>query len=294
MGYYLSQNLGESMPLPLLVVDRLQQAPADGVRIALYILKTGSAVQSEICAALGLLPETVEKALLFWAGAGLIHETGTVETPVQRRRLTHGQVAFAAQNNPDIAGIITTAQAITGGPLSPADTAILITLHMEDGLPEDLILAALAHFTGGGKSSVRYTERRLLSLATEGVDNLLSFEIYLRQEEMRRERRAFVASLLGLDEGTFTAAATNSIDLWYEGYGYGDGMVEQAALRCGLNNTVKYMNGILRNWYKTGVRTPAEIPDTGANIAPTAAKTAAEDDFVALKGYAVPKLKTRK
>ncbi|MDL2215628.1 DnaD domain protein [Ruminococcaceae bacterium OttesenSCG-928-N02] len=291
MNYYLNQDLGDSLPLPLLVTDRLQQAPEEGVRIALYILKTGRAVQNEICTALGLEEKVVAGALHFWAGAGLLNwQESPAPAVAPRRRLTLGQVGYAAQNSPDIAGLVNTAQKLLGEPLSPTDTSILVTLHMEDGLPVELILAALAHFSAVGKRSLRYLERRLLSLARDGVDTLDAFEIYLRAEEQKAEHAALVAALLGEEKESFTTAQLNTICLWYDVYGYDDAMVEQAVLRCGVNRTVKYVNGILRNWYKTKVRTPADIPDVAANIA-AVTTTPAQDDFVAQKGFSVPTLK---
>lgn len=292
MGYYLNQNLGECTSLPLLVSERLQQAPQEGPRIALYILKTGCAVQSEICAALGLSEETVANSLLFWAGAGLLQSANGegAGVPAPRRRLNAGEVAYAAQKSADVAGLVDTAQIILGEALSPAQMAALVTLHMEDGLPVDFILAAMAHFVAGGKRNVSYIERRLLSLKRDGVDTLSAFELYLRHQEERAQHAEFVACLLDLPADGFTGAQMNSISLWYEDFGYGDEMVEQGALRCGVNKTVKYLGGILRNWYKTGVRTPADIPDTASNIAAVNTKPV-KDDFVAKKGFAVPKIK---
>ena len=293
MGYAISQDTGECVKLPAVVLDRLTQATEGAVRTALYILKKGRADKEEVCEALGLTPAEAESALVFWLGAGLLEKDDQPKKELPKRppRLSQREIVAASQNCPEVAILMEECQNLFGEVLAPADSAILASLYLSDGLPVDLILTGVSHFVQEGKRNVRYIERRLLAWQREGICTCEAAERYLRLLARRREHEIFVAAMLELSPEAFTAAEKKRIAVWYEDFGYGDEMVEQGALRCGVNRSVKYLNGILRNWHGKGIHTPSDIRDEGANIAAITSQDLSDDDFVAQKRYTVPKYK---
>lgn len=294
MGYCLSQNTGECVQLPAVVLDRLTQATEGAVRTALYILKKGRAEPEDLCDALGLTPAQAESALVFWLGAGLLQKENSPEAsqPQKRQpRLSQREIVSAAKTCPEVSVLMEECQNLFGEVLAPSDSAILASLYLSDGLPVELILTGVSHFLQEGKRNVRYIERRLLAWQRDGICTCEAAERYLLLLSRRREHEVFTAAMLELSPEAFTSAEKKQIAVWYEDFGYADEMVEQGALRCGLNRTVKYLNGILRNWHAKGIYQPSQIEDKGMNIAAVTSNRLSQDDFVLQKGYTVPKYK---
>ncbi|MFQ8833826.1 MAG: DnaD domain protein, partial [Ruthenibacterium lactatiformans] len=105
--------------------------------------------------------------------------SGIDAAPAPRAHLTTPEVASAAQGDPAIAGLVQECQALMGGVITQADTNILVSMYLSDGMPVDMILLGVAHFAALGKRSARYIERALLGWQREGIDSGEAAERYL-------------------------------------------------------------------------------------------------------------------
>ena len=77
MTYRIVRQNGDSIAVPQLVFHQLPNADEASVRVALYVLATGSTDPRDIAHALHLKsPRVAESALLWWAGAGLLEVQG--------------------------------------------------------------------------------------------------------------------------------------------------------------------------------------------------------------------------
>ena len=170
MAYRLVENKGDSVAVPQLVIAKLPELEDDWLRVALFVVATGETDPARIAAALRLKsPERAQTALVYWKGAGLLESCGEPQArggidaaPAPRAHLTTPEVASAAQGDPAIAGLVQECQALMGGVITQADTNILVSMYLSDGMPVDMILLGVAHFAALGKRSARYIERALL------------------------------------------------------------------------------------------------------------------------------------
>ena len=267
MAYRLVENKGDSVAVPQLVIAKLPELEDDWLRVALFVVATGETSPARIAAALRLKsPERAQTALVYWKGAGLLETCGEVQTrgdidaaPAPRAHLTTPEVAHAATGDPAIAGLVQECQALMGGVITQADTNILVSMYLSDGMPVDMILLGVAHFAALGKRSARYVERALLGWQREGIDSGEAAERYLRLLAEREAHEKEVAGLLGLADAKFTKAESRAVTDWYESYGYGPEMIAEAIAYAGEKKNVKYVNGILRAWYTKGHKTVRDV-----------------------------------
>ena len=267
MAYRLVENKGDSVAVPQLVIAKLPELEDDWLRVALFVVATGETDPARIVAALRLKsPERAQTALVYWKGAGLLESCGEPQArggidaaPAPRAHLTTPEVASAAQGDPAIAGLVQECQALMGGVITQADTNILVSMYLSDGMPVDMILLGVAHFAALGKRSARYIERALLGWQREGIDSGEAAERYLRLLDQRAAHEKETAKLLGLADAKFTKADSRAIADWYESYGYGPDMIAEAAAYAGEKKSVKYVNGILRAWYTKGYKTVRDV-----------------------------------
>lgn len=267
MAYRLVENKGDSVAVPQLVIAKLPELEDDWLRVALFVVATGETDPARIAAALRLKsPERAQTALVYWKGAGLLESCGEPQArggidaaPAPRAHLTTPEVASAAQGDPAIAGLVQECQALMGGVITQADTNILVSMYLSDGMPVDMILLGVAHFAALGKRSARYIERALLGWQREGIDSGEAAERYLRLLDQRAAHEKETAKLLGLADANFTKADSRAIADWYESYGYGPDMIAEAVAYAGEKKSVKYVNGILRAWYTKGYKTVRDV-----------------------------------
>ncbi len=281
MAYRLCKNLGDSIRVPQLVVSKLPQLEDDWLRVALMVIATGETDPARLARELRLKsPEKAREALLFWKGAGLLENCDDA-VPVgdiagasaPRSRITSTEVAAAAHNDPAIAALVQECQRLMGGVITQADTNILVSLYVADGLPVDFILLGVAHFVSLGKRSARYIEKALLGWQAEGIDTVEAAERYLKLLALRSEREAEVARLFHLKDAKFTKAEQRAIAVWYEDFQYDESMIVEAIAYAGEKSSVRYVNGILRAWHSKGYRTVRDVMSSSAlntqNVQPT-------------------------
>ena len=119
MTYRIVRQNGDSIAVPQLVFHQLPNADEASVRVALYVLATGSTDPRDIAHALHLKsPRAAESALLWWAGAGLLEvvhpEDEPAAAPVEKPLPTIAQINEASVRDPMIAVLTTETQAALG------------------------------------------------------------------------------------------------------------------------------------------------------------------------------------
>lgn len=271
MPYCLAENNGDSIAVPRLVFQKLADARADWVRVALYVLDTGDLEPASIARALRLRGEAAAKdALMFWRGAGLLADAPTLIEPVQeaaptRKHLTTPEVTAVADGDANIAALVQECQRLMGEVITQADINILVSMYVSDNMPVDMILLGVAYFASKGKRSARYIERALLGWQRDGIETGEQTELYLQQLAKREEYERRVAALLGLAAPNFTKAERGLIASWYEQLGYEDDIISEAISYAGEKNSVRYVAGILRKWYAKGYKTLRDVIHASAD-----------------------------
>lgn len=276
MEYTLKPQNGDTLAVPQLVVNQLERTDGDTIRVALYLLKGGSADPAQIARDLGLKSNrTAENALQFWVGAGLLEKKRTVN--LQPLPATDTQrLNEAAFRDPMVSVIVEEVQMHFGKMLSHSELIRLTSLYQEEQYPADVILPCVSHMAAQQqKCTVGRLAIELSRWREAGVETGADVENYLRREQQRRQREADVAPLFGLKAEELTMTQKNSVHKWFESWGFDLPMVREAIIHAEGKNTIRYVSGILRAWHAQGFTQPAQVRGSGSlqgsNITATAA-----------------------
>ncbi len=136
MTYRLLCQNGDSVAVPQLIFTQLARADENCVRVALYILASGSTDPRDIAHALRLKSQrAAEDALKWWAGAGLLEaQRGSAPLPAAPAPvLTQEEMNLAALRDPMVATLTGEAQRNLGRALGPKDAQRLVSLYVNEG-----------------------------------------------------------------------------------------------------------------------------------------------------------------
>lgn len=302
MSYQLLPQNGDSLQVPQLVLNNLNNAREDYVRVALYVLYTQDTEPASIAAALNLKNEaSAQKALAFWQGAGLLREeTGAVPAAELRRRpprLTTREVLQHSGRNPEIAVLMQEAQRIFGEVISESGCNTLATMYVSDGMPLDYLLIGLASFASQGFTSKKLgtIQHRMENWQEQGVRTASQLDAHLEMLRARCAHHTEAARLLGVPEESITVSEWTRVDLWYEQYHYTEPMISMAVGMVGDSEkkTVAYITGILKKWNAKGFRQPRDVlaSQQGSNAAPAGRSAQPQNDLLQKKKGWVPKFR---
>ena len=263
MPYKLAAYHGDTLAVPQIVLTHLAQADGDTVRTALYVLQTGDTDPRTIARALGLPSiESARRALQYWAGAGLL-ENGKAAAPLVPAEEKAASIDLASLNDPYVAVLCEEAQTAFGKALSRSEMQRLVALYLNDGWQPDVILLCCAEVTRQGRRSVAAVARELARWREDGVESGEDAERYLRKVKQREEWCADAAAQFGIAPTALTRWERGAIARWHEEWGIGRDMIDEALLRAGSKNTIRYVDGILRAWRAQGINTVAAARGQG-------------------------------
>lgn len=303
MAYQILPQNGDSLRVPQLVLNNLNNGRDDYFRVALYLLSTGDTEPGSIAAALNLKSETAAvKALAFWQGAGLLKEesllrTQNSELKKHTPRLTTREVLMHSGQNPEIAVLMQEAQQVFGEVISENACNTLASLYINDKMPLDYILMGLAHFAAQGITSKKIgtIQRRMESWQEQGIATTHELEEYLQLIEQRQKNQEEVAQLMRCSVASLNLSELTKINIWYEQYRYTEPMISMAIETAGEGEkkTIAYINGILKKWNGKGYRQPRDVlaDQQGNNAMPTGRTVAMQQDLLQKKRGFVPKFK---
>lgn len=262
MAYKLAPYHGDTLAVPQLVLAHLAQADGDTVRVALYILQTGDTEPRTIARALGLPSmEAARRALQYWAGAGLLESgRGAAAAPAAA---SPARIDLASLDDPYVAVLCEEAQTALGKALSRSELQRLVGLYLNEGWKPDVILLCCAECARQDRRSVAAVARALTRWREEGVETGEDAERYLRKVKQREDWCAEAAAVFGIEPAALTRWERGAIARWHEEWGIGREMIEEALLRAGSKNTVRYVDGILRSWRAQGITTVAAARGQG-------------------------------
>lgn len=263
MPYKLAPYHGDTLAVPQTVLAHLAQADGDTVRAALYILQTQNTDPRTIARALGLPSiEAARRALQYWAGAGLLESAGG-KAPAAPAEDRPARIDLASLDDPYVAVLCEEAQTALGKALSRSELQRLVGLYLNEGWQPDVILLCCAECARQERRSVAAVSRALTRWREDGVETGEDAERYLRRVKQREDWCAEAAQVFGMDPGALTRWERGAIARWHEEWGVGREMIEEALLRAGSKNTIRYVDGILRSWRAQGITTVAAARGQG-------------------------------
>ena len=295
-------QMGPAFAVPASVVDdHLRLGSALQLKLLLLLLRQGSALtDEEIAVLLRQRVEDVRDAASYWEAAGLLHtdegmaasspavrpdtdpsvsvsEASPRAVPLDREgrtvlltsngRLSRQECVDLAASDRVLRSLLSKAQEILGHPLSSVDMQCLTALYQYYGMAPEFIITVMGYCKAVGKLSMRYVERTAAGWQEQGIDTVAKAERHIDELSRRRSWEGQVRSAFGLGERTLTTREREMIAAWFGELGYGIDVIRLAYERA-VENTGKvsfaYINKVLQNWHKEGVRTAADAANASA------------------------------
>lgn len=260
-----------------IVENYLNKSNEVQLKVILYLLCNSGKImnEEEISQSLNCSESEVIQSINYWKNEGYIEidknlnskidldtnesaQKSTIQHTVRYNRPGSLYIANRIQSSKDINLLMQEAELILGRPLSNADSAVLLMLHDNDGLPVDVILMLLQYSVSIGKCGMKYIEKVGSSWAKEGIDNIEKAEkkiIKLRSTHALWKR---FEGIIGIEHRAPTKSEAEAITRWFGEWNYSDEMVKESYERCVNSNgkyILKYMDSIIRRWNNQGIRT---------------------------------------
>lgn len=158
----------------------------------------------------------------------------------------------------EIACLMQEAEQILGRLISNGDSATLLMIHDDFGLPADVIIMLLQYVVSVGKSNSRYIEKTAMNWADEEIFTHEKAEEKLRRLAENGEAWHTVEQSVGIPHRSPTSKEQEFASKWVSDWHFTTAMIHEAYER-NVDATGKfspnYMNKILERWHKDGIAT---------------------------------------
>lgn len=159
-----------------------------------------------------------------------------------------------------LSDLIFETEAYFGRPLSMPETESLIYIYDQLGFSQELIEYLIEYCLTMGKASFRYAETVAASWYEKGIDTV---------EKAKSDSNAYnpfyrkVFSELGIRRGNPTSIESAYIDAWSNEMNFSEDLIllacQKAILSKPQSANFAYVNGILENWHKNGVKSLRDV-----------------------------------
>ena len=166
---------------------------------------------------------------------------------VARRMLESDEICFLMEE----------AQQILGRLINNGESATLLMLHDDYGLPVDVIIMLIQYAVGIGKGNLRYIEKVAINWADEEIFTHEQAEAKLRLLDERQQAWHTVEQALSIERRSPTQREIEYANRWVTEWKFPAELLHEAYERC-VDQTgkvnLRYINKILENWQQKGVR----------------------------------------
>ena len=298
---YININYGKkTVALPAVDPAILARATADDLRVLLCLCASDVPPSGEsmddLCAAVGRLAGcgamTAAASIAFWRGIGVLElsgavaETGSTPPAVEPKQTvtenvtvrraadqlphyTTSELADLLEGRPEARENIDECHRIWGSMLNSQEINTILALSDYLGLEWDYILSLMARCVEdmdklGARHSMRYVEKQALAYYDEEIRTLDALQDKFRALDKLRSTEGRLRTLFGMGERKLTPRETKYFSTWLHDFGYDYEIIELAynvAVDAKGEPKMSYINSVLANWDKDGLRTPAAIEE---------------------------------
>lgn len=285
------------------VDDHLKLAGSVQLKVLLWVLRhAGEPFETQnISDALGIDRADVSDAMLYWQETGLIAteenrltpasakpEKGEnteqppapafqPEIPAQPAKAEKPHHILSRPQKPDsefvakrmtesteIACLMQSAQEILGRLISGGDSATLLMIHDDFGLPSDVIIMLLQYAASIGKANMRYIEKAAMNWADEEINTHEKAEEKLRFLAENQKAWRTVEQIIGIPHRSPNSKEKAFAPVWVNEWNFTPEMIREAYDRT-IDGAGKYqpgyMNSILERWHEAGITTTKQAAD---------------------------------
>ncbi|MBQ6144000.1 MAG: DnaD domain protein [Clostridia bacterium] len=267
----------DTFAIPKIVVDKyLKDSAEKDIKILIYILKnlSGDMYLSKAVYDLGYSGEEIKESINLWqerkiVPKGIVFEDSKVKTgaPLQQLekkteyryiRPNMNYVVSRTKASENVKWLMQEAEIILGRPLSGGDSASLLMLHDNEGLPIDVIIMLIQYAVDAGKSGMKYIYKIGENWSKEGIDGISKAEKKIKElNNLKNSWRKF-ENLIGIDHRLPTSREESAVMRWFNEFHFNEELIKEAYDRCVNANgkyILNYMDSIIKRWHKEGIRT---------------------------------------
>lgn len=256
--------------------------------LLIIIAQNGRADSRNISKALGCTESDAKDFLEFWVEEGVLACNGQVvepvatvhsdnaesEKPVKEKKvkkeamplpvLTPKDIVSMCRDNEELTLTLRHAQEVLGKSLSHIEQELIVNMVTYYGLPCDIVLTILQFYktekAKGNAIGTGYIAAMAKNWCEEGIVTLDAAEDKLRSLEKSDKLWREITAVSGLRHRNPTIKQREMITKWSEDFSF-----DMIAMACEIMRehtekpTLKYVDGVLKNWKKNGISTPEDV-----------------------------------
>lgn len=280
----LKNSKTEFTPVSNIFIDKyMTVARGEFVKVYILLLKcttTGEpGVTSDIIAAkLGLLESEVTNALKYWSNEGVIKlvpldKMNNFEVEfidLSRVESTENEKvnllsALEKNSNKDMLKDI---ELLLNRPLSNKEIEMYLSWTQELGFSLELILYLIEYCVSKEKRTANYIESVALAWHDSGIKSIEDANEYMAKFEDKWVKIRTILEYLGIKNNEIMKPQQDMLEKWLFTYNFPIEVILKACDICAENlnkANIKYINGILANWFELGVKTLKDIDAKESN-----------------------------
>ena len=302
MPKYRLENSGQMNYIPIHYTffdNYMPSANATYVKVYLYGLSQcyNSAYNpshKQTAEDLGILESDVVNAWLYWEKTGIVNlkhkdgnkpedfdiefldlSSGNIEqkqvqselAPVLQVKPTYTpeEISIYIESDEGIKYMYTTAQKKLGKVLSSSDINILYSFYDWLRLPVEVIIMLIEYCATMGKKNMRYIEKVAIEWADKEITTMEKVEEYLKEKEDKHSLEQKVKKSLGINDRSLSESEKKYINKWLYDMNIDIELIKKAYDLTVINTgklSLPYINTILKDWNKQGIKTVEETDKT--------------------------------
>lgn len=269
--------------MPKSVLKYMNNAKKSEIKVIMYLFSHAESfdvneASRELCETV----ESVNSALSFWRGTGVLSECATKQGALQSA-ITNTQckpeeskncitganvesystldVANATLNDGEFKEIIMFVQKTLGDLPNASKQAQLYYLYDNLGMQSDVIMGIIAHCAAMGKTQMSYIKKTAEGIHNDGVVTYKELEAYFNAKEEYKKYESAVKRIIGAGDRALTASEAKIIKVWESEWKIPKELLEIAYERTIAlisKPSLPYMSKILEGWHSTGINTVDE------------------------------------
>lgn len=216
------------------------------------------------------------------------------------------ELAALLESRKETQSLISDCQRVWGKMFNTQEVNIILGLVDFLELDADYVLSLLAYFKTdkvptGTKASLRNVEKYALDLYDRGIQTTEHLHHEIERIEQFKQSESQLRTLFGMGGRALTPSEKKHFSTWLYDFGYGMDIIRMAydvTVDAKGSPNIKYMNSVLANWHKDGLKTPSDVTaaaqkrkeqnqqspkgaSVGTSTSPSEGSTFDTDDFFA-------------
>ncbi|HSP46465.1 MAG TPA: DnaD domain protein [Clostridiaceae bacterium] len=230
---------------------------------------------------LGLLETDVYKALEYWEKEGLLSMktldgAGNLsislcesdETPVAAAvkpaepSSNVRKLPVAVHTDEESAGMLMEIEAMMNRPLSTKEMDTFLSFRGDYKFPDEVVILLVQYCVNKGISDLRYMEKVAINWNSMGLTTIALAQQNIKKHEDKWSNYRKILTYLGMKENEVMKPQEDLLEKWFYTYAFTPEMILKAC-DISFNNIgkgeMKYIDGVLRSWRESDIKTPEEI-----------------------------------